>query len=151
MPRIQITKCSGILHTISVTRKSQLTPASLKLYEEVKKLKRQNQRLKMQSLNYKTRYKNTKKKLDFEILADKVNSVTYKFFLSQMRNQQKKSNGQRFTDDDKKLALSIYKQSPKVYKYLSTIFSLPTRKTIGNMLRSLRRDTVNNKHLKEHK
>lgn len=141
---MQLTKCSGILHTISATRKSQLTPASLKLYEEIKKLKRQNRRLKMQSINYKTRYKLAKKKLDFEILADKVNSVTYKFFLSQMRNQQKNSHGQRFTNDDKMLALSIYKQSPKVYGYLCTIFSLPTKKTIGNMLRNIRLNTANN-------
>lgn len=122
----------------------------MKLYDEVKKLKRQNQRLKIQSSNYKNRLKFIQKNHELKILAQKVNSITYKFFLSQMHNQLKKPHGQRFTVDDKMLALSIYKQSPKAYRFLSTIFSLPTRKTIGNMLTNIPLDTGNNTPLKKH-
>lgn len=63
-----------------------------------------------------------------------VNEVTTNFFLSQQRNQKHHPKGRRFTLDDKILALSIYKQSGKGYRFLSNLFSLPSRKSLTEML-----------------
>ncbi|VVC35963.1 Zinc finger, C2CH-type [Cinara cedri] len=150
IPLSQQPKYDGILNRVSV-RRSQLTPTSMKLYDEIKKLKRQKQRLKIKSLNYKKKFKNAKKNYGLEILAQRVNSVTYKFIQSQLRNQQKTPRGQRFTDDDKILANSIYKQSPAAYQYLSTIFALPSKKTIKRLLGSDPVNTeINNTSIIEH-
>jgi len=67
-----------------------------------------------------------------------------------MRNQEKKPKGKRFTVDVKILALTIFKQSPKAYRYLSTIFSLPSRGTISKLFTNIPFDTGINSHIIEH-
>nr|XP_022904775.1 uncharacterized protein LOC111416892 [Onthophagus taurus]XP_022915665.1 uncharacterized protein LOC111425693 [Onthophagus taurus] len=52
-----------------------------------------------------------------------LNKETRNFFSSQSRNQKKEV-----------LALSIYKQSGKGYRFLSNFFSLPSRKTLQKLL-----------------
>ena len=54
-----------------------------------------------------------------------LNETTYNFMLSQIRMQQKKPKGRRFTYRDKIFALSLLKQSGRAYKFLSRVFSLP--------------------------
>lgn len=83
-------------------------------------------------------------------LINKVDKITYGFIMSQVKNQSKKVQGQRFTLDDKILALSIYKQSPKAYTYLSTIFSLPCRKTIMGLLKNFLFLPGINQHIIDH-
>jgi hypothetical protein len=58
------------------------------------------------------------------------------FFLSQKRTQKYKPRGRRFTVGDKILALSIYKQSGRSYRFLSQIFSLtlPSRKILTDLI-----------------
>lgn len=154
LPFIKKRKISGILKTISVTRQNYLTPTSRRLYAEAKKLQRKNQRLGKITSNYKSRIKLAEKFIEnndgFEILIEKLNPITYKFMLSQIRNQQKKCKGKRFTIDDKILALTIFKQSPKAYRYLSTIFSLPSRGTITKLLTNIPFATGINLHIIEH-
>lgn len=86
----------------------------------------------------------------FNKLIGKVNAVTHNFILSQTKNQNRKSKGHRFTIDDKILALSIFKQSPKGYKYLSTIFSLPSQKTIMTLLKNIPFLPGINSHIIQH-
>lgn len=86
---------------------------------------------------------------NFNTLVEKVNSITYNFICSQTKNQKVKPKGPRLTLDDKILALSIYKQSPKGYRYLSTIFSLPSLKTIMNLKHVPFTPGINN-HIIEH-
>lgn len=87
---------------------------------------------------------------DFSQLVDKVNSITYNFILSQLKNQNKKLHGRRYSNDDKILALSIFKQSPKGYKYLSSLFALPSIKTIMSLLRKIPFGPGINYHIIEH-
>lgn len=83
-------------------------------------------------------------------MVDKVNSTTYNFIMSQVKNQKKKIHGRRYSNDDKILALSIYKQSPKGYKYLSSLFALPSIKTIMCLLRKVPFGPGINNHIIEH-
>lgn len=67
-----------------------------------------------------------------------------------MRNQRKKPKGKRFTVDDNILALTIFKHSPKAYRFLSTIFSLPPTGTISKLLKNIPFDTGIHSHIIEH-
>lgn len=58
---------------------------------------------------------------------NKINTTAYQFIKSQIKDKKNK-HGRRFFIDGKVLALSIYKQRPKEYKYLSSIFALPSLK-----------------------
>ncbi len=72
-----------------------------------------------------------------EYLDGTVNTVTRNFILSQLRLQQKKSKGRRFTTDEKILSLSLFKRGPRVYKLLRSMFALPSRKTLMQMLNQI--------------
>lgn len=49
----------------------------------------------------------------------------------QIYNADKKLNGRRYTDDQKSLALCMYKQSPKKYRFLRRFLILPGKTTLG--------------------
>jgi hypothetical protein len=66
-----------------------------------------------------------------------VNEITQNFILSQKRNLKLNPRGRRFSQEDKILALSIFKQSGKGYRYLSKIFSLPSKKTLNRLLKQI--------------
>lgn len=70
-----------------------------------------------------------------------VNESTYRFIMSQLRNQKKAKRGRRYSLEDKILALSLLKQSPKAYRLLRKIFALPSRKTLMTLLNNLRCST----------
>nr|XP_034192171.1 uncharacterized protein LOC117609669 [Osmia lignaria] len=53
---------------------------------------------------------------------------------AQMRNEGKPIYGRCFTEEEKVLALSIYKQSPKAFRYLSKLFLLPSIETLRKLL-----------------
>jgi len=86
----------------------------------------------------------------FNKLVGKVNTITLNFIASQTKNQNRKLKGRRFTIDDKILALSIFKQSPKGYRYLSSIFSLPSQKTILTLLKNVPFTPGINPHIIQH-
>lgn len=130
----------SLLRMVSTTRKNDLTPKAMKFYYEVLRLKRKSDKLSKNVTSYKTRIKLAKKYSEddsFRSLSTKVNKITYNFILSQLKTQNKKPNGRRYTQEDKILALSIFKQSPKAYNYLSTIFSLPSPKTLNLLLQDI--------------
>lgn len=64
----------------------------------------------------------------------KLNTTTLEFFKSQIKSQTKKPKGRRYSLNDKIVSLSLYKNSPKGYRFLSTIFALPSKKTLTNLL-----------------
>lgn len=70
-------------------------------------------------------------------LADKVTPAASLFTRLQLRETQKKKKGHRFTLEEKLLSLSIYKKSPKCYRLLSIIFTLPSKRTLNNILSSV--------------
>lgn len=66
-----------------------------------------------------------------------VNKVTYNFLKSQLDQQSVTPKGRRFALEDKLLALTLMKQSPKGYRLLQKIFALPSTRTLSNMLRKI--------------
>lgn len=55
----------------------------------------------------------------------------------QFREIFKSSRGKRFTLEEKILCLSLYKKSPRAYKYYKEIFCLPSSDTLNNLLKLL--------------
>lgn len=47
------------------------------------------------------------------------------------------TKGRRYTDEEKLIALSIMKQSPKCYRFLQRIFILPSKNTLNRMITTL--------------
>lgn len=67
-------------------------------------------------------------------LNGKVTAAASLFTNLQYRETRKKKKGHRFTLDEKMLSLSIYKRSPKCYRLLSMLFTLPCKRTLNNLL-----------------
>lgn len=70
----------------------------------------------------------------FDILSQKMTRAAKLFFEMQITQFKKKAKGRRFTLDQKILALSLYKPSPKAYRLLSQMCILPKRKTLQKLL-----------------
>lgn len=70
-------------------------------------------------------------------IKNKVNDVTFNFILSQIKWQNIKPRGRRFSLNEKILAVSLMKQSGKCYRLLSRIFALPSRNTLLKLLSKL--------------
>lgn len=126
------------LTELGVTRKHQLSPKAHKIYKIIHDLKATARRLNKTNANNKARIKEAVKHVESEeYLLTKVNSTSAKFIACQLREQHKKNRGRRFTVDDKIFALSLLKQSPKLYKVLRQTFALPSRKTLINVLNKI--------------
>ncbi|CAH1372414.1 unnamed protein product [Tenebrio molitor] len=69
--------------------------------------------------------------------VDKLDPVTVNFFKSQLRNLDKNKYKRTFSLDDKILALAIFKKSPKTYRFLSNLFTLPSAETIRKVVRHI--------------
>jgi hypothetical protein len=86
----------------------------------------------------------------FEFINDNLNFVTKEFINSQLRNAAKKPNARKWTDPDKAFALSVYKKSPRLYKYLQVYFQLPSSRTLKAILAKIPFDTGINPSVLEH-
>jgi len=139
-----------LLKPLKLNRKGKLTPNCKKLYKEAMKLKRKAERLQKQNksakcqLNLVNRFANS---TFTSQIIDKVNTSTFNFIMSQMKTQKKKPQGRRYNLDDKIMALSMFKNSPKGYKFLSTVFALPSKKTLYNLLQKVPFNTGINNHI----
>lgn len=60
----------------------------------------------------------------FEKLTYGMNPLAKKIMWMQISQCTKKAKGRRFTEEEKLIALSIMKQSPKCYRFLHKIFFL---------------------------
>jgi len=69
--------------------------------------------------------------------SEKMTAAASLFTKLQLRETKKKNKGQRFTLDEKIMSLSLYKRSPKCYRMLSIMFTLPSPKTLQNVLSSV--------------
>ncbi|RVE41218.1 hypothetical protein evm_014131, partial [Chilo suppressalis] len=61
-----------------------------------------------------------------------------KIFTHMQLQTKKKSKGRRFTIEQKVLSLSLYKKSPKCYRLLSSYFTLPSSKTMKQLLNQIK-------------
>lgn len=139
-----------ILRQLNVTRHTQLTPKAKKLYRLVTNMR---SRLRKKCLSVRRRLNfgdKFGKTLNHLFLTDKVNKVTANFIMSQVKLQRFKPRGRRFSYEDKLLALSVMKHSGKCYRYLSTVFALPSKKTLTNLLKKVPFDTGLNEKLFRH-
>jgi len=130
------------------TKQKNVCPQARKFYVEALKLQKKTNRMKKSNVQLKNRLKLPKSlanRKDFEQFSDKLNDTTIQFsdklndttiqfFKSQVKCQRRKLKGRRYNISDKILALPLYKTSPKGYRFLSTIFSLPSRKTLSTLL-----------------
>jgi len=97
---------------------------------------------KLKSCLNKERNKNSmlKELLDkgkFSFIEENLNDVTKNFIQSQLRNFNKTSTGKRWTTEDKVFALSMYKRSPRLYRYIQHYFELPSIRTLKRVLSKL--------------
>lgn len=63
----------------------------------------------------------------------KMNKHSQNFIMMQLKSVHKKKKGLRFTNDEKLLALTLMKESPKGYRLLQKIFNLPTKRTLNRL------------------
>lgn len=64
-------------------------------------------------------------------LGEIFNAEQLAFFSMQIKNSDKKPNGRRYTSEEKGLALILYKNSPKNYRFMEKFFVLPSKRTLG--------------------
>lgn len=115
-----------------INKSSELTPLCKRIYKEFKKAKKQ--------LSFQKRAKNYLKfchESSFEKLTQRLNPCAKKFLKMQVGLCTKKKNARRYTTEEKIIALSIMKQSPKCYKFLSKIFILPSKSTLNALIAQL--------------
>uniref|UniRef100_A0A2S2PJV7 Transposable element P transposase-like RNase H domain-containing protein n=1 Tax=Schizaphis graminum TaxID=13262 RepID=A0A2S2PJV7_SCHGA len=139
-----------LLKNINVPSQRDLTPKCKKLFHEAMKLKKKNERLRQNKNNFKTRVKLIEKFVKSpctDKLLNKLNLTTLEFFKSQIKCQTTKPKGRRYSLQDKLLSLSIFKNSPNGYRFLSTIFSLPSKKTLNNLLNRVPFEAGINDHI----
>lgn len=139
-----------VLKLVDVSRQAQLTPKARKLYKTLvdqgNKMSVLGNRLK----SFKSRLHHAEKCVEvsgMESIFSKVNETTFNFKLSQINTQKKKPKARRFSNNDKTLALSLWKSSGKGYRFLSKIFSLPSKKTLTNFLSNVSLQPGVNEHL----
>lgn len=53
------------------------------------------------------------------------------FFTMQLRNSGRKNHGQSYTKEEKCMLLAVYKHGAKCYRFLSQLFSLPSKSTLN--------------------
>jgi len=130
----------NLLRDEGFIKSSQLTPTKRKFYTEVVKLKAKVQRMSNRKTSLKNKLSVAKKFIKSNIykgFKEKINKTTLEFIESQVGNQHKKPNGRRYTLNDKIFALSVYKTSPKAYRFLSKIFALPCETTLNILLEKI--------------
>lgn len=63
-------------------------------------------------------------------LSNLFNTEQLEFFKMQLLNSRRKNHGQRYTVEQKNLSLVLYKHSPKTYRFMQRIFTLPSKSTL---------------------
>lgn len=116
------------------------------------KLKKKSDRLLQNKNKFKSRVQLAEKfekmyTINNNNMLNKLNTTTLAFFRSQIKFQTVKPRGRRFSLQDKILSLSIFKNSPKAYRFLSTIFALPSKKTLTSLLNHVTFEAEINDHI----
>uniref|UniRef100_A0A2A4JPP6 THAP-type domain-containing protein n=1 Tax=Heliothis virescens TaxID=7102 RepID=A0A2A4JPP6_HELVI len=93
--------------------------------------------LKKQKDSYATRLNKALKLSEnktFQKMLNKFTSLAATFTLMQFREIGKNKMGHRFTESEKIMALSLYKRSPRTYRWLQKVFVLPTATTLTRLI-----------------
>lgn len=148
--RASLKNNNKFLRQINVSSQRDLTPKCRKLFKEAMNLKKKSERLTRNKNKFKSRLRLAEKfgeTSSFTKIINKLNTTTFNFFKSQINSQTKQPKGRRYSIDDKILSLSIYKNSPKAYRFLSTLFALPSKKTLTNLLNQVPFKAGINEHI----
>lgn len=131
---------SLVLSKINVSRISQLTPRKKFLFgrlkDKVVDLQRLQKKYRKKTLALK-RLSNDMKNGHSSVvgaLSKSMSLTAAKLLASQVGHSQRAPKGHRWSTEEKCMALSIYKRSPKCYTFLRSIFTLPCKSTLMNLL-----------------
>ncbi|KAG4078421.1 hypothetical protein HA402_013132 [Bradysia odoriphaga] len=102
--------------------KQRLIQTERKLTSKNDKLGKAREKLKTTKLNRNNVFRYLRTVFCEEQLA---------FFNMQLRNEGRRPAGRRYTAEEKSLALILYKHSPKNYRFMRKIFTLPDKRTLG--------------------
>lgn len=131
-PTLFLTPRRSVAKRRLIHKLKSLTPNCTRLYYEYVKSRKQ--------LNFSQRARRAatfSKEKSFEKMTDKMNPLAKKIMWMQIKQCTKKQKGRRFTHEEKCIALSIMKQSPKCYRFLQRIFILPSKQTLNKMVTEL--------------
>lgn len=138
---VKTKKTRGILQQVGVTRQRDLTPRCQKFYKAIGgEWGKRTAVMQHKINNFKERLRNATMlagNQQFCNLLHTVNESTYTFIMQQIRTQQQKPRARRFSLNEKILCLSLLKASGRGYRLLSMIFSLPSRRTLTNLLNQI--------------
>ncbi|KAF9407962.1 hypothetical protein HW555_012193, partial [Spodoptera exigua] len=100
----------------------------------VKKMKKQALSIKNKSFNDRLAgAKTLSQDSSFQRSFSMMNKHAQNFIMMQIKSVGKKQKGVRFTNDEKLLALTLMKESPKGYRLLQKIFKLPSKRTLNRL------------------
>ncbi|KAJ8711918.1 hypothetical protein PYW08_008872 [Mythimna loreyi] len=117
--RVAVTKTERALH-------QKMLQIGVKLSKCRNKVKKQAIKIKaLQNITTNPQFLET---------LDKMSSTSKILTLLQFREHKKEVKGRRFTLEEKILALTILKQSPKGYRFLRKIFILPSRQILIKLI-----------------
>ena len=121
----------------------EVSPKKVKLRRQVKTLK-QKLRRKEQKIETLENLVNSLKEENMisndvgKIIEQNFSGITKELFLSQYKNEKAKSpQGRRYSDEIKKLALTLNFYSPRAYKFLQSFLCLPAHSSIANWTSSV--------------
>ena len=117
---------------------SDLTVATKKHAKAIRNLKSQICKLKakVRDLTHQKTSKTNKTGLMSE-LRRLLPAKSFAFFSTQLRMCQRKADGFRWTVQDKAFFLSLLHASPKCYRLLCKVFSMPSVRTLQKVIKSL--------------
>lgn len=116
---------------------SQLTPRCQKFYHITKKLFKKSRRDGVKHQLFKDKLKSAARFTDEFLInkySHKMSATASMFMRLQVQETTKSARGHKFSMDEKMLSLSLYKKSPKCYRMLSTLFTLPSKRTLNAIL-----------------
>jgi len=127
---------------------SDLTPRKRKLYQRIRgkesalcKLRKKYRSRKLKDLHH----------VDSDPLMQKIskslNAEAVRLLAAIFRNSKHKPRGRRWNFEEKILALSLLKRSPKSYTLLHTLFPLPSGRTLQSLLNTVQFRTGINTHV----
>ncbi|CAG4961625.1 unnamed protein product [Colias eurytheme] len=118
-------------------KKSQCLHYYKTTQKQIRNLRSEICRLKRKNKNFKSRLADAEKlsmKKSFENVTKSMSLPSRLLTNMQFRESAKKPKGRRFTTEEKILAMALYKRSPKSYSLLYKCFTLPSAKSLRNLL-----------------
>ena len=126
---------------------TQETPANstTATNEETELLKRKTKALKSKvfrltkKLNTPSKQSSQCKKLNIaiECISQYLNGPALEFFKTQIKAGKMKLRGYKWSEKDKSFAITLYNSSPKTYKLLSSVFALPSIRTLRRTMQKI--------------